>query len=155
MFLALINNVTVVAALCGWLLSQLLKLIVVLVREKRFDRGFLSRTGGMPSSHSATAAACAMSVGLRSGFDSPVFAVDFGILALVMIDAQSVRRAAGAQARLLNKLTEDFYRNPGAAPAKMVESLGHTRSEVLLGTILGFAVALLIHRIFPACAAHL
>ena len=150
MLTALLHNVTVIAALAAYFAAQLIKLITVMIRERRFDFKFLVRLGGMPSSHSATAAACAMSVGLRSGFDSAVFAVAFGILVLVMIDAQSVRRAAGSQARLLNRLSEDFYRKDGASLEKLAESLGHSGTEVLVGAMLGLVVAWLTHQVFPA-----
>ena len=145
MLSALLHNVTVIAALAGYVTAQSIKLVTVMIRDRKFDVKFLGRLGGMPS-----AAACAMSVGLRAGFDSAVFAVAFGILALVMIDAQSVRRAAGAQARLLNRLTDDFYRTPGTSGAKLTESLGHSRLEVLVGAMLGFLVAWLTHRVMPS-----
>ena len=153
MFRDLINNVTLVAAVASWLVAQFIKLFTFAIREKRFDYGFLFRLGGMPSSHTASAAACAMSVGLRSGFGSTVFAVALGMLALIMIDASSVRRAAGVQARLLNQMAEEFYRNHKFSPEKLVEFLGHTRLEVLMGALLGIAMALLAHGLFPAWAA--
>lgn len=155
MFRDFVNNATLVAAVASWLAAQLIKLFTFLIRERKFDYGFLFRLGGMPSSHTASAAACALSVGLRAGFGSPVFAVALGMLALIMIDAQSVRRAAGVQARLLNQMAEDFYRNHKFSPEKLVEFLGHTRMEVLMGALLGFVIALLIHGLFPAWAAGL
>ena len=103
----------------------------------------------MPSSHTSSAAACATSVGLRAGWNSPVFAVAVGLLALIMIDAQSVRRAAGVQARLLNQMAEEFYRNHKFSPEKLVEFLGHTRLEVLMGALLGIGMALLMHHVWP------
>ena len=75
------------------------------------------------------------------------------MLALIMIDAQSVRRAAGVQARLLNQMAEDFYRNHKFSPEKLVEFLGHTRLEVLMGLLLGIAIALAVHAVFPVWAA--
>ena len=153
MFRDFINNVTLVAAVASWLVAQFIKLFTFAIRERRFDYGFLFRLGGMPSSHTASAAACAMSVGLRSGFGSTVFAVALGMLALIMIDASSVRRAAGVQARLLNQMAEEFYRNHKFSPEKLVEFLGHTRLEVLMGALLGIAMALLAHGLFPAWAA--
>lgn len=153
MFHDLINNVTLVAAVGSWMVAQLIKLFTFGVREKKFDYGFLFRLGGMPSSHSASAAACAMSVGLRSGFGSAVFAVAVGMLALIMIDAQSVRRAAGVQARLLNQMAEEFYRNHKFSPEKLVEFLGHTRMEVVMGALLGIALAWGVHAAFPVWAA--
>lgn len=152
MFRDLIQNISLVSAVTGWLLAQLIKLLNFIIRERKFDYGFLFRLGGMPSSHTASAAACATSVGLRSGFGSPVFALAAGLLALIMIDAQSVRRAAGVQARLLNQIAEDFYRNHKFSPDKLVEFLGHTRLEVLMGLLLGIVVALLVHGFFPEWA---
>lgn len=152
MFRDFINNSTLVVAVASWLAAQFIKLALFLVRERKFDYGFLLRLGGMPSSHTASAAACATSVGLRTGFGSPVFAVAMGMLALIMIDAQSVRRAAGAQARLLNQMAEEFYRDHKFSPEKLVEFLGHTRAEVFLGALLGGGIALLIHGTFPVWA---
>ena len=147
-----INNVTVVAALASWLAAQFIKLFTFAVRERKFDYGFLFRLGGMPSSHTASAAACATSVGLRTGFGSALFGVALGMLVLIMIDAQSVRRAAGAQARLLNQIAEEFYRHHKFSPEKLVEFLGHTRMEVVAGAVLGVLVALAVHGLFPAWA---
>ena len=93
-----------------------------------------------------------MSVGLREGMGSATFAVAMGMLALIMIDAQSVRRAAGVQARRLTQMAEDFDRDHKFSPEKLVEFLGHTRLEVFLGALLGVAIALLIHGYFPAWA---
>ena len=154
MFHDFIHNITLWAAVAGWLAAQFIKLATYAIRERKVDYGFLFRLGGMPSSHSSSAAACAMSVGLRTGFGSPVISVALGMLALIMIDAQSVRRAAGQQARLLNQMAEEFYRHHKFSPEKLVEFLGHTRMEVLLGALLGIAIALLMHGYFPEWAAQ-
>ena len=152
MFRDFFSNPTLVVAVASWLAAQFIKLALLLVRERRFDYGFLLRLGGMPSSHTASAAACATSIGLRTGFGSPIFALALGMLALIMIDAQSVRRAAGMQARLLNQMAEEFYRNHKFSPEKLVEFLGHTRLEVLMGLLLGVALAGGVHAAFPAWA---
>ena len=149
MLYALTHNITLLAGVASWLLAQVIKLATFVIREHKFDYGFLFRLGGMPSSHTASAAACATSVGLRAGFGSSVFAVALGMLALIMIDAQSVRRAAGAQARLMNQMAEEFYRDHKFSPERLVEFLGHTRLEVVLGAFLGIAVALFMHGWLP------
>jgi acid phosphatase family membrane protein YuiD len=152
-FRDIFQNISLVAAVVSWLAAQVIKLLLFIAQERKFDYGFLFRLGGMPSSHTSSAAACAASVGLRSGFGSPVFAVATGLLMLIMIDAQSVRRAAGVQARLLNQMAEEFYRNHKFSPEKLVEFLGHTRLEVLIGLVLGIMVALFMHQCFPEWAA--
>jgi uncharacterized protein len=136
----------------SWLTAQFIKLLLFLIRERKFDYGFLLRLGGMPSSHTASA-------GLRH-LRRPAHGLRFagvrggaGMLALIMIDAQSVRRAAGMQARLLNQMAEQFYRNHKFSPERLVEFLGHTRLEVLMGALLGIVLALLIHGYFPVWAA--
>jgi acid phosphatase family membrane protein YuiD len=149
MIISLLHNVTVASASFGWLIAQLVKLIAGAIREKKFDTNFMTRLGGMPSSHATTSAACAMSIGLREGFDSSVFGVALGLVAWVMIDAQGVRRAAGAQARRLNQISEAIVLNQGKPAEKLVESLGHTRLEVVVGMMLGIAVAYLTHQVFP------
>ena len=55
-------------------------------------------TGGMPSSHSALVVALAITVGIKTGFDSPLFAVSAVLAMIVMYDAAGVRQAAGKQA---------------------------------------------------------
>ena len=95
-----------------------------------------------------------MSVGVLTGFGVPVFSGALGLLALIMIHAKSVRRAAGQQARLLNQMAEEFYRHHKFSQEKLVEFLGHTRMEVLLGALLGIAIALLMHGYFPEWAAQ-
>ena len=78
----------------GWW-AQTLKLLGDFRRTRRVDFGYFVSTGGMPSAHSAMAAALAVGTGLECGFASPVFAVAIAFASIVMFDAQSVRRAAG------------------------------------------------------------
>ena len=65
--------------------------------------------GGMPSSHSAIVTCIATMIGKSEGFDTPIFALSLIFAMVVMYDAAGVRRAAGKQARLLNKIVETRY----------------------------------------------
>lgn len=129
----------------AWFLAQVIKLIVRIITTGKFDPGFLLRLAGMPSSHSALAVAVATSCGLTEGFGSPIFAAAAAFAAIVMFDAQSVRRAAGQQARLINQLVDELFQTHRFSQQKLAELLGHTRLEVLLGAILGILTALLFH----------
>ena len=82
-------------------------------------------SGGMPSSHSALIVAMATSVGRCVGFASTQFAIAACVAAIVMYDAANVRRAAGKQAELLNKIVEDFYHDKHIDGQKLKELLGH------------------------------
>ncbi len=143
-------NISIWCGLAGWMVAQLAKLLIHLFKTWRFDPAFLFRLGGMPSSHSSSVCSAATSIGLLCGFGSPIFALAFGLAMVVMIDAQSVRRAAGQQARLLNQIVEELFKEHRFSQEKLVEFLGHTRLEVLLGAVMGVFTALLVHGLFPA-----
>jgi len=135
------------SAFSSWFIAQILKSAVALFRNRpRTAREILLNlfwsTGGMPSSHSAVVAALATSVGFAEGADSSVFFVTLFYALLTFRDALGVRRAAGAQAKVLNQLIRDLSarRSLRARPVKEIH--GHTLSEVFVGALLGFFIAL-------------
>jgi len=144
---SILSNLSVLCGFTGWLAAQALKFIFQLMETRKVDFTIFVSTGGMPSSHSALVSALATSIGLTSGFDSPVFALSLGFALVVMFDAQSFRRAAGQQARLLNQIVKDFFQEHHFPEKKLAELLRHTRFEVLLGMALGILVAVLLHRL--------
>jgi acid phosphatase family membrane protein YuiD len=141
------DNITIWAALLAWLLAQSIKLCWHYHKTREIDFRYFISTGGMPSAHSAMVSALATSIGLRTGFGSPLFAVTLAIAIVVMFDAQSVRRAAGQQARLLNQIVQELFKEHHLSGHKLAEFLGHTRKEVFVGMFMGIAVALLVHYI--------
>ena len=92
----------------------------------------------MPSSHSATVCGLTTAMGRVCGLDSPMFAIAFVLACIVMYDATGVRRAAGEQAKVLNRLLEGQQVDPQKA---LKEFLGHTPLEVLAGAVLGIVLA--------------
>ncbi len=125
-------------AACG--LAQLSKLFVELLVHRRWRPGVLFETGGMPSSHSALVSGIAAGVGWQSGFDQPGFAVAATVAFVVMYDASGIRRAAGFTAARVNLLPAESWSAAPDQPLK--ESLGHSRLEVLIGSLLGPLIAL-------------
>ncbi|MEY2978239.1 MAG: divergent PAP2 family protein [Prochlorotrichaceae cyanobacterium] len=144
--LALIHNQVLVTALIACFLAQGLKLVVEIIQHQRLNFRVLVETGGMPSSHSALVAALAASIGQSVGWDSNEFAVASIFAIIVMYDAAGIRRAAGEQAKILNRILEDpqlqAVQEKLQAPLK--ELLGHTRLEVLAGSCLGVAVSFVV-----------
>ena len=104
-------------------------------------------TGGMPSSHAASVAALSTMVGLTSGFRTPLFCVTLFFSLIVMYDAAGLRRAAGRQAVILNRLIDEHFAHPEAGTQRLMELLGHTPLEVLVGALLGVASALIWTRV--------
>ncbi len=136
------SNAVLSAALISWLIAQVLKVVILLVMTRRLDLTRLLGAGGMPSSHAAVVVSLAMAVGFTGGFDTPLFAVATVFALVVMYDAAGVRRAAGVQARLLNRIVHEVIEE-GKKPDYEVlkELLGHTPVEVLAGAVVGIMVA--------------
>jgi len=128
----------------AWVLTQSIKVILGVIREKKFDFRWFVGPGGIPSSHAAGASALATSIGIRNGFNTVAFALAAAFTIVVMFDAQNVRRAAGKQAQILNRMMEDIYWRGKIQEAQLRELLGHTPIEVFLGMILGILIAVIL-----------
>ncbi|MBI1802694.1 MAG: divergent PAP2 family protein [Chloroflexi bacterium] len=139
----LFANPVFVATLWAWIVAQLLKVALNSWNERRLNLRYLSTMGGMPSSHSATVAALATAVGLREGTRSSLFAVALILALVVMYDAAGVRRAAMAQARILNQIIDELFQGHPISETRLRELLGHTPFEVLVGALLGISIAYL------------
>ena len=126
-----------------WFGIQLFKLLYDLVTTKKFNFKRIMGAGGMPSSHSAVVAGLATLIGKYEGVDSAIFAIAFIVAFVVIYDACGVRRAAGKQAALLNKLVETPGLTGVQVSEKLVEVLGHTPIQVFVGAAIGIIVGLL------------
>ena len=122
-------------------------MICLLARSRRMNLKDLVSPGGMPSAHSAMASALVTSVALRNGTSGPLFAVTMAFALVVMFDAQSVRRAAGIQAGILNQIINELFKSHRLSEKKLVELLGHTSLEVFVGLIMGIFIAMIVHAI--------
>jgi len=142
-FSQVIANKIFITTLSAWIIAQTIKVSIGVVREKKFDFRWFVGTGGMPSSHAAGAACIATAIGIDYGFDSVYFALAAAFALVVMFDAQGVRRATGRQARILNKITEDIYWRGRINENRLRELVGHTPIEVIVGALLGIAIAIL------------
>ncbi|ONK69152.1 uncharacterized protein A4U43_C05F19890 [Asparagus officinalis] len=137
----LAGNPTFVSGLVAWVLAQSMKVFLNFFVEKTWDFGMLVSSGGMPSSHSALCTALTASVALCHGVGDSLFPVCLGFSLIVMYDAIGVRRHAGMQAEVLNKIIEDLFQGHPISQRKLKELLGHTPSQVIAGALLGIVVA--------------
>mgnify|MGYP005781220475 CR=1 FL=1 len=126
-----------------WFGIQLFKLIYDLVTTKKFNFKRILGAGGMPSSHSAVVTCLATLVGKSQGVNTPIFAISVIFAFVVMYDAAGVRRAAGKQAKLLNKIIETPGLTGVEVQEKLVEVLGHTPFQVIVGAIIGIIVGII------------
>ena len=127
-----------------WFGIQLFKFIYDLVKSKKFNFKRLMQAGGMPISHSGVVISLTTMIGKNVGINSPLFAVALIFSFIVMYDAAGVRRAAGKQAKLLNKIVETPGLTSLQVSERLVEVLGHTPVQVIVGAAIGVIVGLLV-----------
>lgn len=132
-----------IVPLSVWFCIQLFKVIWDLVATHKFNFKRILGAGGMPSSHSAVVTSLATMLGKSQGLTSPIFALSVIFAFVVMYDAAGVRRAAGKQAKLLNKLIETPGLTNLQVQERLVEVLGHTPTQVIVGAIIGVIVGII------------
>ena len=142
-FQKVITNKYLYVPLLVWICIQTYKVIYELIKTKKFNFKRIIGAGGMPSSHSAVVTTLATMIGKYEGLDTPIFAMAVIFSLVVMYDAAGVRRAAGKQAKLLNKLVETPGLSNIQVQEKLVEVLGHTPMQVIVGAAIGVTVGLI------------
>lgn len=165
---AMTGNYVINVGFIAWGSAQLLKTLLTYITTKKLELERLVGAGGMPSSHSALVCSLTIAIAKSVGLSSPIFALTLAFAAIVMYDAMGVRRAAGEQAKVLNKMRFDFKdlsedlgnlftfiskieedNEPAAEKVDqedkaLKEFIGHTPMEVLGGALLGILVATLM-----------
>lgn len=143
-FIGFIQNKYVYVPFLLWFFIQAFKVVYDLVTTKKFNFKRIIGAGGMPSSHSAVVTGLATLIGKYQGVDSPIFAVSLILALVVMYDACGIRRAAGKQAALLNKIIDTPGLTGVQVSEKLVEVLGHTPVQVFVGAFIGLVVGLVV-----------
>lgn len=128
----------------AWAVAQVLKVATDSWRRRRFTVRSIGLSGGMPSSHTALTVCLTTLLGRRLGTGSPVFAAAAVLTVVVIYDATGVRRAAGQQGLILNRMIEDLRSHLGLRYERVRDFLGHTPYEVVAGVVLGFVVGMLL-----------
>ncbi len=147
----------VIEAAIGYLVAELIKLIILAVKNRRFRIREIFKSGGMPSSHTATVVALAVTIGLKQGFGTALFGLAAVFVAIVVTDATHVRRAVGEQGEALRKLIDRDHKQEGAISeiaretgagddktraklSKPYLARGHTAPQVIVGGVIGVLV---------------
>ncbi len=145
-------QVILVTIFCSFF-AQAIKVFTKLIRTGTVDLRMMTKSGGMPSSHSSCTMGMAISVGLINGFNSVSFAIALCLAFIVMYDAAGVRRTVGLQAKVLNQIVMEIFSNHARlSSARIKEFLGHTPKEVLVGAALGTIIAYLANWAIMKCS---
>ena len=141
-------NPILTVALLAWFVAQVLKTLINFILLGKFQLERMWGDGGMPSAHSATVCAMVIATARSEGFSSAIFAVAAVVAIITMHDAMGVRRETGEQAKVLNKVIEQWIdvtekNAPFLQNMHLKEMVGHTPLQVVAGVLLGSLVGFL------------
>ena len=141
-------NPILTVALLAWFVAQVLKTLINFILLGKFQLERMWGDGGMPSAHSATVCAMVIATARSEGFSSAIFAVAAVVAIITMHDAMGVRRETGEQAKVLNKMIEQWIEvseknAPFLQNMHLKEMVGHTPLQVVAGFLVGLVVGLL------------
>lgn len=129
-------NKIIIALLLAGFGTQVIKLIGLWFKHKSLSWHDLVVTGGMPSSHSAFVVSLVTIIYLVEGI-STSFAISLVLAMVVIRDAFGVRRTAGEEGLIINKIVKKLKMRTNSH-----FSMGHTPLQVTVGSLLGFLVSL-------------
>ena len=140
-FAELSGNLVFMCAFWSWLTAQTMKYFTAFYREGKWDWRVMFDSGGMPSSHTSLVVGLTTAIGYQYGLSSTMFPLSLAFSLIVMYDAAGVRRHAGKQAEVLNKILEGMFHGESISERKLKEVLGHSPLQVMAGAVLGVFVA--------------
>ena len=141
-------NEILTVSLLGWFTAQVLKTIINFILLGKFQLERMWGDGGMPSAHSATVCAMVIATARSEGIDSPIFAIASVLAIITMHDAMGVRYETGEQAKVLNRMIEQWIdvsekNAPLLQNLHLKEMVGHTPLQVVAGVVVGVVVGFL------------
>ena len=142
------GNLIFMCAFWSWLTAQLMKYFTAFYRENAWDWRVMFDSGGMPSSHTALVVGLTTAIAYQYGLGSALFPLSLAFSLIVMYDAAGVRRHAGKQAEVLNKILDDMFHGQPISDRKLKEVLGHSPLQVLAGAVLGVFIGILYMHMF-------
>ncbi len=131
----------IILPLISALIAQIIKFII---KPKKLNWKILTSYSGMPSGHTAMVVSLATIVGLQEGWNSPIFGLAFIFAFLIIRDAVGLRQYLGSHGKILNILVKDLKEDEflDKKYPRLLEKIGHTPLQVIIGGIIGFAVSI-------------
>ena len=154
-FSDLSGNHVFMSAFWSWLTAQTMKYFTAFYREGRWDWRVIFDSGGMPSSHTSLVVGLTTAIAYQHGLGSTLFPLSLAFSLIVMYDAAGVRRHAGKQAAVLNRILENMFQGESISEDKLKEVLGHSPLQVLAGAVLGVFIGVMYMHKFSAGYAAL
>lgn len=138
------NCAYTVTPLLAWLVAGSLKFVLSSLKARQWAF-YAIGYGGMPSNHSAIVTSTAALIAFREGIGHPAFGVALTLAFVVMLDANGLRRELGRHAAVINQWPVGSKK-----PPELRECMGHSRTEIAAGVLVGIAVAAVVQAL-PGC----
>ncbi len=131
-------------------LAQGTKFLLKTKKQKKLKWQNLFSYSDMPSGHTAVVVSLATIIGLMEGISSPLFALAFVFMAVVITDAIGLRNYLGQHGKTLNILVKDLEEDDFLDDQypQLLEKIGHTPVQVIIGALIGLLVSLIAWSIF-------
>ena len=144
----ILHNHLIIVPIIAWAVSQIIKTVTIIVRDKKLSLRAMVKDGGMPSAHSATVVSLAVMCGWTLGFDSAAFAIAMIVAIVIMRDAVGVRWESGRNAKVIKELakkanSDGSCEEASASAEKLKSDVGHTPLQVVCGCVVAVAVCIL------------
>lgn len=144
------SHLIILSAILSFAIAQGSKVLIRAMRGKKLTYRDIFAYSDMPSGHTAVVVGLTTAVALSEGFYSPLFAISFVFATIVIVDAIGLRNYLGQHGKTLNVLVKDLKEDAFLDDSypKLLERIGHTPLQVLVGGVLGATVSLIAYLIF-------
>ncbi len=142
-------NLILILPLIAGLLAQTIK-FAIRSNQIKINLKNITAYSGMPSGHSAIVVSLTAIILLEEGFNSPLFAISAILATIVIRDALGIRQYLGQHGKILNILIKDLGNDEvlDQKYPELLERIGHTPIQVIAGSALGLAVAIIGYYFF-------
>lgn len=130
--------------------AQILKVLIDGIKSKKINLRLLNMYGGMPSSHTALVVSLTAVAAFSEGLNSIAFAIALVFSVITIRDAIGFRMYLSEHAAVLNKLIAELpaVEKP-KFPSHVIERVGHTRFQALVGGLVGLMTTIVLWIIIP------
>lgn len=120
------------------------------------SKSFLEKmvaSGGAPSTHTTVVISLACINYINQGLHSPITLMSFAFTLVVMYDAIGVRNHVTKLNKIIKTIVKDETVQEGTEPGQSTllqcldDTIGHTPSEILYGTIFGTAMTIMFKKV--------
>ncbi len=142
-------NLIIILPLIAVMVVEILKFLIP-SNKRPWKLSSLFTYSGMPSGHSALVTSLATIIGLQEGFSSALFGLAFIFAFLTMRDAMGLRQFLSRHGKTLNVLVKDLKNDDvlDKRYPKLIEKIGHTPAQVMVGSIIGIIIAIIGYYFF-------